>query len=293
MSEHDDALDRHLRRANVAADLQRWAAVEREARAALALAPDHVDAMLVLAHSLSAQSRQQESADVAREAVARAPDDAFAHYRVGYALLMHNLPLEALAPLREAVRLDPDCGCYAATLAYCLAEADIEPGEQRSLAALALELSGVELWTSDYVGLTYCCLGDGVEAERVARMCIEAEPEVDINHLVLAWALRLQGKTAEATEAALVCLRLCPTNSGAHVEHALGLCALGAFDEAERIARAAVADTPRAWEQHHALLTILLARGERGAAKTALDEALAINAEHPRMRALRRLVEEA
>jgi predicted Zn-dependent protease with MMP-like domain len=74
---------------------------------ALALAPDHLDAMLERAFALFELSRLDEAQRQLEDVLARAPDEAWAHHQLGLLAERRGDRAEADRRLRRARRLDP------------------------------------------------------------------------------------------------------------------------------------------------------------------------------------------
>jgi tetratricopeptide (TPR) repeat protein len=123
-------------------------------------------------------------------------------------------------------------------------------------------------------------LGEGEAAEQVARRCLERFPDQPEPHLLMAQALRAQGRTDEALEALtaaethgatpqLASARIRTLGMGGRVEAGL----------AE--ARAAVAESPDTPEVHAALASLLFAAGVADEGARATDRALALDPDEP------------
>jgi tetratricopeptide (TPR) repeat protein len=93
--------------ARVAADAERWPRAERLLRRVLRLAPDFHDARLDLARVYKQLDRIDEAVDCARAAADAAPQNANTHYLYASMLAIAARHEEALAAYRRALELNP------------------------------------------------------------------------------------------------------------------------------------------------------------------------------------------
>jgi len=120
---------------------QRGADAERALRAALAQAPEHAEALRLLAIALRLQGRNAEALDSARRAAAQRPDDALVQNGLATALDACGDGAAALAAFRRACELAPQAGELWANLGKTLGDR----GEfEQALPALERALSLTE-----------------------------------------------------------------------------------------------------------------------------------------------------
>lgn len=123
-------------------------------------------------------------------------------------------------------------------------------------------------------------LGEGEAAEEVAKQSLERFPDRAEPHLLLAKALRAQGRYDEALEA------LAAATGGAATlltsERILTLGMGGRVEEGVAVAREALASEPDSAGLHAALASLLFAAGDAEEGAHATDRALALDPEEPR-----------
>jgi superkiller protein 3 len=124
-------------------------------------------------------------------------------------------------------------------------------------------------------------VGEGEAAEQVARQCLERFPERAEPQVLLAKALRAQGKTDEAL-AALDEAEAIEATPGLVAEHILTLGMGGRMEEGITVARSAVASQPDSADLQAALASLLFAAGAADEGAQATDRALALAPEEPR-----------
>ena len=81
-----DIAERHRRRAQVALDLGRFQAAEREARSALSADPRDDEAQVLLARAYLGSGDYEGALKAAESCVAAAPRRGYGHYLVGFSL---------------------------------------------------------------------------------------------------------------------------------------------------------------------------------------------------------------
>lgn len=135
--------------------------------------------------------------------------------------------------------------------------------------------------------------GKGGEAERLIRGAISAEPNSLRHHIQMGHILTALGNHSGAVEAFTNASRIDPKWPGVFVVLSQAFYSLERFNDAERSARQAVANTPTSGA-FEALSNALRAQGKAQDALNAADEALRLdwqdpNAQHARAAALMQL----
>ena len=124
-------------------------------------------------------------------------------------------------------------------------------------------------------------LDEGEAAEEVARQSLERFPDRPEPHLLLAKALRAQGRTDEA----LAALDAAESASGASELTAERILTLGMGERVEEgivLAREALARDPESPRLHAALASLLFAAGAAEEGAEATDRALTLDPDEPR-----------
>jgi len=156
-------------------------------------------------------------------------------------------------------------------------------GDWRSVAALAGALVArapfeMDAWSALVVALEH--LGEGEGAEEVALQCLERFPDRSEPQLLLARALRAQGKTDAALAALTEAERqgVTPQLAAARIR-TLGMG--GRVEAGLAEARAAVAEYPDTAPVHAALAALLFAAGAAEDGARATDRALSLDPDEP------------
>jgi tetratricopeptide (TPR) repeat protein len=150
-------------------------------------------------------------------------------------------------------------------------------GTARLLVARAPETIGA--WVALVAALE--SLGEGEAAEQVARQCRERHPDRPEPHVLVAQALRAQGRTDEALTALAEAERA-GAGPEAAVERVLTLGMGGRVAEGVAAARTALAADPERADLHAALASLLFAAGAGDEGDAATDRALALEPSEPR-----------
>jgi tetratricopeptide (TPR) repeat protein len=125
-------------------------------------------------------------------------------------------------------------------------------------------------------------LREGKAAEAVARQSLEQFPGRAEPHLLLARALRTQGRHDEALEALAAAEAAGGSGTPLEAERVLTLGMGGRLDEGIAIARGALASEPDSVDLHAALAAMLFAAGAAEEGTQATDRALALDPDEPR-----------
>ena len=137
----------------------------------------------------------------------------------------------------------------------------------------------IEGWTALVHALEN--LGEGEAAEEVARQAVERFPDRAEPHLMLAKALRAQGRTDEAL-AALDAAESVSATLEVTAERILTLGMGGRLEEGIAFAREALARDPDSAQLHAALASLLFAAGAAEEGAQATDRALTLDPDEPR-----------
>ena len=277
---------RHRARASAALEIGRYALAETEARAALAVEPQSVDANLYLARALLGMSRYGHAVDAARAAVALAPRDAYAHYLVGFALQAGGQSTDATEALREAVRLNPRAARYHARLAIALLDGN-DPVAARACIESALALDSDNAYLLDEAARVYGVLGPLERAEDLARRVVQLTPASASAHWRLAWVLGLRRRFVEAAVQARAAIEIDQNNWPAWDELGFALFEQGALGDAEGALREALRLKPGLHSAAMNLATLLWKRGAIERAEAVCDAALVTDPSNRRVRKLK------
>lgn len=234
---------------------------------------EYLDARIALAEG--------DAEGAARRLTALAPrlDRASTHYWIGRALersgdldgarrrygLAHRRDPAWMAPPSALLALEQRRGDWQAVATQARAVLAVAPREIGAWRALVAALEG---------------LREGEEAEQVARECRERFPDRADPHILLARALRAQGRTDEALAALEAAGEY---GAGAEVAAArvrtLGMA--GRIEAGVEAGRAAVARYQEDAPVHAALASLLFASGAVAEGERATDRALALDPDEP------------
>lgn len=218
-------------------------------RALLDAAPNHADALHLLAVVVQLDGRVMESADLAARAVALSPDMAVAHNTLGNAWWRMRRIKDARASFQAALGLQPDYGDALINLGLLVketgaaAEAEalllraerLMPGQASILFHLGIllrerrELGASEIYfraasllrpaheaTLDGLGMTLWEQGAAAEAERCWRRVLRLDPGNPSALINLANIPIFQGRLSEAEAQYRDLLAANPANAVAH-----------------------------------------------------------------------------
>jgi tetratricopeptide (TPR) repeat protein len=171
------------------------------------------------------------------------------------------------APAAALIALDQRRGAWRAVAGH--ARALVRRAPQR-----------IEGWVALVTALEN--LGEGESAERAARQCIEQFPDAAEPQLLLARAMRAQGRFEEALEALGAAEKMGASATTLAAERILTLGMADRVDEGVALAREALARDPDAAALHAAHAALLFAAGDSDQGALATDRALAIEPEEPR-----------
>jgi tetratricopeptide (TPR) repeat protein len=234
---------------------------------------EYLDARLALAEG-DASGAAQRLTDLAPQL-----DRASTQYWIGRALEQTGDPDGARRRYALAQRRDPAWTAPpAALIALDQRRGDWHAvaGQARTLVARApFELSG---WFSLVVALER--LGQGEAAEQVAKQCLERFPDRPEPQLLMARALRAQGRTDDALTALAAAEEKGATSEAAAARiRTLGMA--GRVEEGVARGRAAAARYPEAADVHAALASLLFAAGAADEGARATDRALELAPDEP------------
>jgi superkiller protein 3 len=278
----------HRARARAALEIGRHALAEREARAALALVPQDLDALLYLARALLGQERLRDALPIAREAVAVAPADGYPRYLLGYTLQLLGEKAEAVAALGDAVAASPYAPRFHARLAIVRLDVGDRAGALESIeTALALDPDDDPVLL-DEAARVLGQLAQTERAEVLARRALVLRPDCATSHWRLAWVLGLRGRSLEACAAARAAIAIDPNDWVAWDQLGFSAFEAGRLDEAEQALREALRLRPGLSSAVRNLVNLYWRRGQHSRAERLCEEALAL---HPEDEALRKLRE--
>jgi serine/threonine-protein kinase len=160
---------------------------------------------------LAAAGELYDALAEAKAFVRQAPESAEAHFAIGSVLLQTEDVASALTDLREAVQREPTNSWYRIKLALALEdvfafrEAEVEAREAVRLCLQPATGSVDRREAADALCILAVTLGDRdksfVEAEATYRRAVEFDSANGLAQSELSWALRWNGKLAEALAA--------------------------------------------------------------------------------------------
>ena len=200
-------MSHHLSRAEILLAQSRPADAEREARLALAQAPDDALALTVLARSLADQNRESEALDPVRAAIGAAPDSPYVHHVHAHVLFRLERPKEALAAAETALRLAPDdhdllaqrAGIRLALRDWAGALADTEAPRR---------INAEDTFAQNLRATALRQLGRADEADAVGVRTLERAPEDAFSHSTQGWTQLHRDEPRRAQEHFREALRL-------------------------------------------------------------------------------------
>ncbi|MDP3274677.1 MAG: tetratricopeptide repeat protein [Deltaproteobacteria bacterium] len=274
MTSPDEQAKQHVARGKAALDIGRHEAAEREAREALAVAPQHYEALVLLTRALIVQGRYNDAVAGAARAIEANPTDAYGHYLRGMIHELQKQYAEAEVHLREACKLDTRDSVYRARLAMALAgKGDADEAEKLVGEALAL---GPTFWLT--LDLSFLAL---MRAQRVTRAIEvgeklrEASPDKPEPHRRLAWAFNVAKRYDEADASARRAIAVQPNDADAWFELGYSGAMRGKRSEALAAYRESVRIRPSQVAVHENIVKILREEGDFSAAETAVVKAIA------------------
>ena len=175
---------RFIERARVAFNLGNYAQAELEVRKHLALCPEDVDSITLLAACRCNLGGFKEAEQLAGRALGLNPLSAYANYVLAAACLSQGQVIEAELAIEEALRLEPDSCTYLVFLAAIL-PLGAPRGLELARQALALEPHSLPAMQQLYLRLLY----DGrlTAAESVLQDLLARYPENALVHEQVAW----------------------------------------------------------------------------------------------------------
>ena len=227
-------------------DSEDFAQAADASAAAASLAPDDPIYPAIRAQALCLDGRPGDAEEVCREAITRFPDQALLHHELGRALWDRKDFVHAADALAAAAALAPDDPDY--------------PAKQ----ARALRLDGRPR-----------------DAERVARESIARFPTDALLHQEVGRALWDSEEFAEAADAFAAGATLAPDDPSYVVMQAQTLDLAGRHDDAERVAREAIARFPEDAVLRQQLASSLWDREQYAEAAGAFAAAAALAPDDP------------
>ena len=250
-------------------------------RQALALHPDHPDAlglMGVLAHQVG---KSELGLQLLRRAVSLQPDNPELHSNLAAMLMAIGKPNDTLPHLRRAVELNPSSATAHRDLGIALVSAG-QRDEAIEAFRRALTLSPDFPDAMSHLADALRERGETSEAESLLRRAIELQPDLPQAHLFLGNVLR-KIDPQEAVKCYRRAIELAPNSVDAHNNLGSVLLDLGSYDASIKSYEQALAispDNPAVRENLSlgwgALGSSLQARGDRPGAFDAFEKALAL-----------------
>ncbi len=182
--------------------------------AALARAPDHVEALHLSGLALYQQGDFDGALVRIEAAIRRRPDVAKYHSNRGNALKEKGRLEEAIAAYRHAIAVDPAFPDAHYNLGVALREAGDAVGSAQAFQA-ALKLNPSNLDFSQNLATVLYSLGQHDHAIQLFREVLKVRPNVPEIHFNLSQTLERAGRFAEAIEEARTALKLSPTYAAA------------------------------------------------------------------------------
>lgn len=202
---------RFIERAQAAFSLGNFSQAELEVQKHLALNPEDVDSITLLAACRSNLGRFREAQQLAGQAISLCPQSAYAHYVLAATCLAQGQVLEAELAIEEALRLEPNSCTYLVFLAAIL-PLDAPRGLELARQALALEPHSLPAMQQLYLRLRYDGRVDA--AESVLQDLLALYPENALVHEQVAWhSLDSPARLQEAIEHFQESLRLNPNQT--------------------------------------------------------------------------------
>lgn len=198
----------HVQRAAQLLELRRPAQAEEILRSHLALKPDDVTALLLLARAFIQQERFEEAHDAAADVVRLAPAEPAGHIRLAESLIGLDQSERAETVAREAIRLAPWTGGAHYTLARALQE--LRPAEALVAADKALELEPTNAQFHNVRAMCLGALGRRTEEEASYRTALGGDPDNDVALNNLAVTHLERGRLGASGRALLAALRANP-----------------------------------------------------------------------------------
>lgn len=171
------------------------------------------------------------------------------------------------APTKALIALEQRRGAWRSALGQA----------QRLVSSHPSDLDG---WIAAVTALEN--LGEGLAAEQSARGCLDRFPDAPEAQLLLARALRAQGRYDEALDAIATAEAMGAASTQLAAERILTLGMARRVDDGLAIARRALAREPEAAALHAAQAALLFAAGEADRGVDATERALALDPDQPR-----------
>jgi tetratricopeptide (TPR) repeat protein len=235
---------------------------------------EYLDARLDLA------TGDAEKAAARLEKLAPRLDDALTHYWLGQALEASGDPVGAERRYRLAVARDPQEPVFYVALIR-LAE---RRGDWRTTAFVARRLVQrapglIDGWIALSTALVN--LAEGAAAEEVARPAVERFPDRPEPGLLLAAALRTQGRNDDALAELVALSERFGSTPQIAAERALTLGFAGRLQEGMRVAQEALASDPDSAELHVVAARLAFQAGDAEKGAASVDRALELDLADP------------
>jgi Flp pilus assembly protein TadD len=189
----------HYERANLLFLQRRYAQAEQELREELAENPHNGTACAFLGYCLAQQKRLTEAVEACEEGVRLAPAAPHVLYLLGLTYLDCGRLKEAEGALREALRLNPRNATYLEWLSWV----QFRRGDRAGALATVeqgLAINPQHVGCLSHHGQYKRVLGNWREAEETLRVALTLNPENDLTHAQLAWALYVKALARARSE---------------------------------------------------------------------------------------------
>ncbi len=206
------------------------AEAERQMRKLISESPDY-HASLVLAESLTAQSKWAESRQILDELVNRKSDRSDAHYQIGVIELAQGHPEQAVAFFRTALQCKPDAEGVLYQLALTLSQLG-QFSESRRYFEEALELDPAFVNAHMGMGMVLAEQQRIPQAIDHYRLALAYDQTVVEAHTNLAVLLAGQQRGEEAGRHFARAAELAPENAETRCNFGMYLMTVGRLDEA-------------------------------------------------------------
>ena len=198
-----------LERAFVLLQQSRYELAEKELRQVLADDPNSAMAHGVLAICLAERKKYAEALQASEQAIGLAPEDGFVFYANSIVLEKRNRYPEAHAAIEEAIAIQPDRTEFFAQLSQLhLHQRRWKDALEAADRGLALDPEDVQCTNLRAISLVK--LGKTTDAGTVIKTALKRNPEDEVTHANMGWALLEQRQPNKAMEHFREALRLNP-----------------------------------------------------------------------------------
>nr|WP_237227999.1 tetratricopeptide repeat protein [Rubinisphaera sp. JC750] len=204
----------HYQRAELLYEQSRHKEALQELQHHLREFPDDADAIGLKAHALALLERLDEALDAVAAAFEIAPDYGYVYRASAFVLYRSNRLKEAHAAVREAIRLDPNNYDYHRLQAiFWLNQNEFQ--EMLDSANRALALQPEDELSLNLQSIALRGLGQPLEAEQVALLSLNRNPEIAFSHFTRGWGLLESKDYVGAKKHFREALRLNPNSKSA------------------------------------------------------------------------------